>query len=100
MIDELERLRRVKGLFALLNHYANLGRPDREIWHDRLSTLEGTEPRELVKLHGELLAYGWLEQNTGATPVLRSGAAAGCYRIALAGVRALKQVRSEEGALT
>jgi len=99
MIEELERLRRVKELCDLLAHYGDLGRADRETWQDRLSTLEGTEARELVKLHGELLAYNWLEQNTGATPVLRSGAAASCYRITLAGVRALKQVRSEEGAL-
>jgi hypothetical protein len=96
MIDEMERLRGVKGLFDLLNHYGELGRADRQVWQDRLLTMEGIEPRELVKLHGELLAHGWLEQNTGATPILRSGAAPGCYRIAPAGVRALKQVHSEE----
>jgi hypothetical protein len=58
--------------------------------------MEGVEARQLVKLHGELLAYGWLEQNTGLTPVLRAGAAANCYRITPAGLRALKQVRTAE----
>ena len=96
MLDELERLRDVKELSALLRHYQQAGEADREAWQDRLAELEGVEPRQLVKLHGELLAYGWLEQNTGLTPVLRAGAAASCYRITSAGIRALKQVRKPE----
>lgn len=96
MFDELERLRDVKELSALLRHYQQVGEGDRQAWQDRLAELEGVEPRRLVKLHGELLAYGWLEQNTGLTPVLRAGAAASCYRITSAGIRALKQVRMQE----
>jgi len=96
MFDELERLRDVKELSALLRHYQQAGEADREAWQDRLAELEGVEPRQLVKLHGELLAYGWLEQNTGLTPVLRAGAAASCYRITSAGNRALKQARKQE----
>jgi hypothetical protein len=96
MFDELERLREGKGLFDLLTHYHELAAIDRQVWQDRLAEMEGVPPRELVKLHGELLAYGWLEQNTGLTPVLRLGAAASCYRITTAGVRALKQVRTHE----
>jgi hypothetical protein len=96
MFDELERLRDGKELFALLRHYQQVGEADREAWQDRLADLEGVEPRQLVKLHGELLAYGWLEQNTGLTPVLRAGAAASCYRITSAGIRALKQARKQE----
>ena len=38
--------------------------------------LEGAKPRDLVRLHGQLLARGWVEQNTGATPVLRPGSVA------------------------
>jgi hypothetical protein len=96
MFDELERLRGVKELFALLQHYRQVGDADREAWQDRVVELKGVEPRQLVKLHGELLAYGWLEQNTGLTPVLRAGAAANCYRITTAGIRALKQARAQE----
>jgi hypothetical protein len=96
MFDELERLRGVKELFALLQHYQQVGEADRQAWQDRLIEMEGVEPRQLVKLHGELLAYGWLEQNTGSTPVLRAGAVANCYRITPAGLRALKQVRTQE----
>jgi hypothetical protein len=96
MFDELERLRDVKELFALLRHYQQVGEADQQAWQDRLVEMEGVEPRQLVKLHGELLAYGWLEQNTGLTPVLRPGAAASCYRITSAGIRALKQARTQE----
>lgn len=96
MFDELARLRDVKELFILLAHYQQGGEADREVWQDRLAGLEGVEPRQLVKLHGELIAYGWMEQNTGLTPVLRPGAAASCYRITAAGIRALKQARKQE----
>jgi hypothetical protein len=95
MFDEMDRLRDVKELCRLLTHYQECAAGDRHAWQDRLLEMGGVEPRELVKLHGELLAYGWLEQNTGATPVLRPNAAPGCYRITAAGVRALKQVDAE-----
>ena len=96
MFDEMDRLREAKGLYGLLDYYGKLGTADRQAWQDRLAELEGVPARELVKLHGELLAYGWLEQNTGMTPQLRPGAAPACYRITSAGLRALKQVRAEE----
>ena len=69
--------------------------PDRLAWQDRVQELEGVEARELVRLHGELLACGWLEQNTGATPVLKHGSAPACYRVTPLGLRALKQLRAE-----
>jgi hypothetical protein len=94
MFDELERLRGTDALLHLLTHYAQVGGGDRETWQDRLMELPGSEPRELVRLHGELLAYGWVEQNTGVTPVLKRGVVGGCYRITSAGVRALKQARA------
>lgn len=96
MFDELQRLRETKELFVLLSHYAELAAADRQAWQDRLEKQEGATSRELVRLHGELLAYGWLEQNTGATPVLRSGAAPACYRITSAGRKALEQAAVEE----
>lgn len=89
MFDELERLRDVKELYDLLTHYQQLGATGREVWQDRLAEMDGVEPRQLVRLHGELLAYGWLEQNTGLT-------SAGCYRITTLGLRVLKQVRAHQ----
>ena len=98
MFDEMERLREGKDLFALLSHYAALGAADRQAWQDRLAEMDGVEARQLIRLHGELLAYGWLEQNTGLTPVLRRGEAPACYRITPAGLRTLKQLRAEQAA--
>jgi hypothetical protein len=95
MFDELERLQSVQELQILLAHYANLGSADRQIWQDRLLEMDGVDWRELVKLHGELLAHGWIEQNTGLTPVLKKGAAPACYRVTSQGVRALRQVQGE-----
>ena len=96
MFDEMDRLRTVKELVELLEHYRDLAAGDRQAWQDRLPEREGVDERQLVKLHGELLAYGWLEQNTGLTPVLRRGAAPACYRITSPGLRALKQLQAEE----
>jgi hypothetical protein len=96
MLDEIDRLRCVDSLKCLLMHYAHLGVPDRKMWQNRLMAVEGVEPRELNGLHGELLAHGWLEQNTGVTPTLETEQAAGCYRITSAGVRALEEADTVE----
>jgi hypothetical protein len=88
MFDELERLKDTIALQHLLGHYAQAAVLDRERWQDRLMHLEGVEAKELVKLHGELIAYGWVEQNLGATASAKPGAVAGCYRVTSAGLRA------------
>jgi hypothetical protein len=82
MFDELERLGESESLFTLLAHYARAGFADREAWQGRLTQLEGARPEDLVKLYGELLAYDWVEQNTGAVPA--------CYRVTPAGLRAFR----------
>jgi hypothetical protein len=92
MFDEIEQLRNDRHLFALLAHYEAVA-VDREAWQDRLGEIEGVEPREMTRLHGELIAQGWIEQNTGNTPHVRRGVVASCYRIAVPGVRALKKAR-------
>ena len=92
MFDEVDRLYQVKELQALLIHYHDLGISDRLAWQDRICTQDGLQPRELVRLHGELIAYGWIEQNTGIVLTAKCGAAPGCYRITPAGIRVLKQL--------
>lgn len=99
MFDEMDRLRDVKELAALLAHYAELATPDRQAWQDRVEEWDGVAARDLIKLHGELLAYGWLEQNTGATPILKRGSAPACYRVTTVGLRVLKQLRTEAAQL-
>jgi hypothetical protein len=91
MFDELEHLRACADLRGLLAHYAQLGAADRDVWQDRLMEMKGAEPRALIKLHGELIGFGWIEQNTGFTTGSRPGFLASCYRITGQGQRALRQ---------
>jgi hypothetical protein len=96
MSDEVDRLRTKPALLQLLTHYADLAAPSRETWQDRLMTMDGMEPAEMSKLHGELIAFSWVEQNTGNILVVRVGAVPGCYRVTLAGLRAVQQIQSPE----
>jgi hypothetical protein len=86
MFDELGRLAADEKIMQLLSHYGDLGAENREIWHLRLRTIEGIDERGLVRLHGTLIAYGWVEQNTGGPSC--------AYRITTAGQRALRRVRA------
>ncbi len=90
MFDEFQRLCETRSLFSLLAHYADLGARDRETWQDRVMSLDGVAAKELSRLHGELIAYGWVEQNTGTTPILKPGVAASCYRVTSAGLKTFK----------
>jgi hypothetical protein len=58
--------------------------------------LEGVPAPALARLHGELIAFGWLEMNLGAPPVMRSGVVPQCYRATAAGRRALREVKAGE----
>lgn len=95
MFDDLDRLRGNGKLLRLLDHYAQPGLVDREAWQDRLMSLDGAEPGPMVKLHGELLAFGWIEQNSGFT-TYKSGGVAACYRITTGGLRAFNKVIREK----
>jgi hypothetical protein len=99
MTDEMERLLECQELFQLLTHYVELGKENRESWHDRLLEFQGAQGRELSRLYGELIAHGWVEQNTGDTPILEPGRFACCYRITGIGLRACKEVRSQRTTL-
>ena len=88
MLDELDRLRTSPHLVQLLTHYAYRGEADRDAWLPRLNAMEGVAAPELTRLHGELLAFGWAEQNTGQVPV--------GYRVTPQGQRALRQAQAPE----
>lgn len=81
--EDIQRLRDNPQLQQLLTHYADLGKQDREIWQNRLMEMGGLAPAQITKLHGELLAFEWVEQDTGA---IRAS-----YRISPSGIRSLKQ---------
>lgn len=95
MMNEMDRLRDSTDLFELLAYYADLGKEDREIWHDRHIEYGGLHGRNLARLYGELIAHGWLEQNTGITPILQPNRFGACYRVTSAGLKACKQVKKE-----
>jgi hypothetical protein len=95
-MDEPEILCETAELFQLLRHYAELGSGDRESWQDRLMSLDGVAPHELSRLHGELIAQGWIEQNTGATAVVKPGIAAACYRVTSAGLKTYRQLNEPQ----
>jgi hypothetical protein len=94
MFDELQLLRDSEPLRRLLAHYAVLGTVNREVWQDRLMQMAGVEAKALTKLHGELVAFAWIEQNTGVTPISKPGVLAGWYRITGPGQRALKRAQT------
>ena len=73
MLEDLDHLRNDRHLMQLLSHYASLGAEDREIWQGRLMFMQGVKPPQLVKLHGQLIAFTWVEQNTGEITVLLPG---------------------------
>jgi hypothetical protein len=90
MLDELDRLRSNTYLASLLAHYNHLAEVEPENWQDRLMQMEGVTSTEMSKLHGQLIAFGWIEQNTGHLSVLRPGEVPLCYRITAAGRKANK----------
>src|SRR5579862_6388222 len=97
MLDELDRLQNNAHLFELLTHYARLGQEDRKAWHDRLMQVEGLDPSQLSKTHGELIAFDWIEQNSGQISIFKAGAVSSCYRVTLNGQRALAQLQGSRG---
>src|SRR5436305_1306444 len=89
MLDDSLRLEENPHLLTLLSHYAQMGTEDRVTWRDRLMQMEGVEPKQLSALHGELIAFDWVEQNTGHT-------LSACYRITLNGLREYRRFHGVE----
>ena len=97
MFDDAHRLRENPQLFELLSHYAKLASADRHIWQDRLMQMgDAVEPKELSRFHGELIAFDWIEQNTGQTTPMKDGVVTACYRITLNGLREVQRIQGVE----
>jgi len=95
VFDEVVRLKENPNLLRLLGHYVEANAADREAWADRVMELPGHDAKELSRWHGELLAFGWVEQNTGVVAAERPGACALCYRSTAAGRRTLQRALAE-----
>ena len=96
MFDFSVRLRENAQLLALLSHYARLGSEDRTAWRDRLMQMDGVEPEQLTILHGELIAFDGIEQNTGHSRWSPDGALAACYRVTPHGQREFRHLHGIE----
>ncbi len=96
MLDESQRLRENPQLLSLLSHYAQMGAEDRATWRDRVMQMEGMEPKQLSVLHGELIAFDWIEQNTGQAICRPDGILSACYRITLNGLREYRRFHGVE----
>ena len=57
--------------------------------------MEGVEPKQLSALHGELIAFDWIEQNTGQASAL-NGVISFCYRVTLHGLREYGRLQGVE----
>lgn len=91
MFDEDARLRDDAQLLFLLEHYC--ASEDRETWLDRIMQIEAIDRAAITGLHGELIAYGWIEQNTGVLARTQAGACPASYRSTAAGRKALTRHR-------
>ena len=96
MFDFAVRLRENAHLLALLSRYAQAGSEDRMAWQNRVMQMEGVEPKQLTTLHGELIAFDWIEQNTGQAISRPDGTLSACYRITLNGLREYGRVQGVE----
>jgi hypothetical protein len=92
MLDFSVRLQENNHLLALLAHYARQGSEDRSVWQDRLMKVEGIDSQQLTTLHGELIAFDWIEQNTGEAKMSPDGTIANCYRITQEGLREFRRI--------
>lgn len=96
MLDDSLRLQENPHLLTLLTHYAQQGTEDRTTWRDRLMQMEDVEPKQLSALHGELIAFDWIEQNTGQAISRSDGTLSSCYRITLNGLREYRRFHGVE----
>jgi hypothetical protein len=90
MIGSLEILCDNEALHTLLTRYRQLRKqnPGAE-WNDRVMELPETPPAALSKLHGTLLALGWIETRVSWEAFETPGKLTACYRITNDGLRAL-----------
>lgn len=96
MFDLPSRLRASAHLLTLLSHYARLGSEDRAAWRDRVMRMDGVAADQLTALHGELIAFDGIEQNTGHAVLLSDGTLAACYRVTAAGLREFRSLHGAE----
>lgn len=91
MITSLSEIKSNPKLGRLLLAYAELkkAQPDAE-WHDRIMELTDVTSDELNRLHGLLLASGWIETRVHGDSFRQAGRLEACYRLTSDGAAALR----------
>ena len=90
-MSKFPKTRPCSGYFEL---YANAGLDNPDAWQIRIMTLDGTDERSLSRLHGRLIAAGWIEFNIAAARA--KSETMRCYRITAAGRRALRRAHLDK----
>lgn len=99
MYVDVDALRSDARLRELLAAYVDRRRADPGAeWHDRVMELDGCTAEQLTKLHGRLLANGWIETRVHGEAFREAGRLEACYRATHDGVSALRQAQAQ-GAL-
>lgn len=91
MLDGIFILRENPQLRSLLEAYRarKTALPDAE-WHDRVMEMGNVDSMTLVRLHGLLLANGWIETRVDRESFAQPGILRCCYRASPEGLRALR----------
>lgn len=90
MIGSIEILCENPSLHELLLSYRQQRKQRRDAeWDDRIMRFDDLSDKELSKLHGTLLALGWLETRVCREAFDVPGQLTACYRVTHEGIRAL-----------
>jgi hypothetical protein len=88
----VDRLRDHRALRELLAFYVSVSERHKTVeWHDRLMELAGISEAELTALHGELIAWGWLDCRIGHDSFSQPGKLSRCYKATREGAKLLRQ---------
>lgn len=91
MLGASDVLRENLRLRRLLLHYEETYRRQVDAeWLDRLMELDGTDGEELSRLHGLLLAHGWLDSRVHHQAFDLPGQVRACYQITREGRHMLR----------
>lgn len=91
MITNIQTLQSDEQLRQLLDRYVQLHKSQPKVeWHDRVMELDGCDTQRLAKLHGLLLASGWIETRVHGDSFRHAGRLEACYKVTHDGVHALR----------
>lgn len=96
MLSSLETLRDDLPMRSLLTEYRHqhFQKPEVE-WHHRVMALPRVEPERMSRLHGYLLASGWIDTRVELTSFSAAGEVLSSYRITREGTTALHAIEQD-----